>query len=1017
MHTIEVALKEEVFDGQGHVDSQRILDTFDLNADVQSRLQYVVDLGLSDEEAEMLAAELRHPVTQTASVNSSLEGDFDYVIRVSSKPGVMDTAGNAAKFLAGKVLGQEFPWEKKIAAQQLKFISSTQPLSESQLWDIAGLFFNPTVQRYDIFPAEEWRSGVRPYMPAVHLPRPEEPIRYDLDAMSDSELVTLSSERYLAMNLEEMQALREYLADLDYRSQRAEVGLTSKITDAELEAIAQTWSEHCKHKIFNADITYIENGVEERIKEGIFTRFIKSSTLAIQAQKPNFIKSVLWDNSGVVDLDLSLGHYFCFKCETHNSPSNMEPYGGALTGIVGVFRDPMGTGVGSKITFGLWGYITGSIFYDGDLQPFLHPAQLLSGVHRGVRDGGNKHGVPVAIGNYYSDPGNLGKAIVYVGAGGLIPREVGGRPGYEKTVLPGDRVVVVGGRVGQDGIHGATASSLEFGEDTTPAGHVQIGDPYTQKNVQEFMLEAIAEDLIRFAQDSGAGGIDSAAGEMATFSKGATIDLEKDLLKYDGLAAWEHLVSESQERMFLAVEPANLDRIAELAEKWNVEWRDIGEFNDSGYFHVRQKGKTVAYLDMKVLHGGAPQKKLRAVWQTPEERGLSEPSADTLDDLLQGAARNPVQLLHAMLRRENIASTEFLQREYDTRVQGRTIIPPLIGEEGDCPSDGFVQRVEMDKDIGVAVGIGLNPALSKIDTYHMAQYCANEGLMRVVAVGADPDKAANNGNYCWPGVLPEEAESLKDAEYKLAQLVRAAKGQHDFAMATGVATISGKDSMKVQGKVKDIHGEFHRIYSQPALQFATVATVPDVKKVQTCEFKAAGDLIYLVGPETKNELGASELYAMMGETGRNVPEVDCERSLEIYLSLHAAMQEDVVESCKVCSEGGIAVAVTQAAFFGGVGAKIHLDHVHHAMDADDPHLDTKLMYSNTASRFIVSVMPENQERFEELMCGNASLIGTVAEERIEFNYRGAEHAGDTAAEFKSSWQSTFRHKLHAPERL
>lgn len=978
-----------------------------MNVDVQSRLLYVDGLELSSKELAKFAEELVQPVVQRSRVNKSFEGDFNHVIRVSYKPGVMDPVGRSAKLLAETVLDQQWPFEKRVSAQGLKFIKSEQPLTETQLRKIAGLFSNDTVQKFDVFTADQWSAGVEPYMPTVVVPPPEPVQHYGLSDMSGSEMLDLSKERSLALNDLEMQTIRNYYRQQIIIADRKKVGLTEKATDVELELLGQTWSEHCKHKIFNADVTYVdENGLETRIEEGIFSRFIKKSTMALKEQKPDFIKSVLWDNSGVVDLDPSLENYVCFKVETHNSPSFMEPYGGAITGIVGVYRDPMGTGRGSKLIFGVWGYCTGSTFYDGDLRPPLHPDQLLMGIHWGDRDGGNKHGVPNAGGDAFYHAGYMGKCLVFVGAGATIPKDVDGTPGYEKWVDPGDRIIVVGGRVGKDGIHGATASSLEYSENT-PAGHVQIGDPYTQKNVQEFLLEALEAGLINFAQDSGAGGTASAAGEMATFSNGATVQLDSDLFKYTGLASWEKLVSESQERMFLAVNPNKLEQLVDLAEKWSVEWRDIGEFNDSGYFHVKDKDETVCYLDMDFLHDGAPQKKLKAVWQSPEQRGLQEPS---LESRLN---QDQTEILHKILKRENIASKEFLQREYDSRVQGRTVIPPFIGEKSDVRSDGTVQRVEYDSDVGIAIGTGLNPSLSKIDTYHMAQYSANEGLMRVVAVGADPDKAANNGNYCWPGVLPDEAP---DAEYKMAQLVRAAQGQHDFAMATGDATISGKDSMKIQGKIKDKDGNVHKIYGLPSLQFATIATVPDIKKSQTSDFKVEGDLIYLVGLETKNELGASEFYDMIGETGANVPQVDLERSMEAYRALHQAMQQEYVESAKICGRGGLAVALSQAAFAGGLGAAIDLASVPTDIDPEDAHLAAKLLYSESASRFIVTVMPENAEAFEKAMGQYAAQIGQVTKENLEVRLGDREIINDHNQNFKKSWQSTFKHKNYHQER-
>ncbi len=1003
---IEVGLNAGMFDAQGHIDSQRIHNSLGLDVDVEYVKVYTENLGLTPEEAGKFSEELRHPLINTVSVNESTNSGtiqkdgHVYAVEVGYKPGVMDPEGRSAKLLAEMVFNRQVPFDRKVVVQHQRRIRSRTPLTEMQLKKIAGLFYNPTVQNYRIFSASDLKGGVEPYMPEVRLPPPESVMHYDLNI---TDIERLSNERLLALDAIEMKAIQEKYRDPTFLDARKKTGLGEKATDGELEIFGQTWSEHCKHKIFNAAVTYTEDETTETFEDGIFTEFIKNPTLALQKKKPSLIKSVLWDNSGVVDFDPDAKHYICFKCETHNSPSFIEPYGGAITGIVGVYRDPLGTGRGSQLIFGVWGYCTGSTFYDGDLRPPLHPEQLLDGIHRGVRDGGNKHGVPTAIGGTFFDDSYLGKCLVYVGAAGAIPKEVAERPGYEKWINAGDKCVVVGGRVGKDGIHGATGSSQEFNEHT-PAGHVQIGDPYTQKNVQEFMLEALNEGLINFAQDSGAGGTASAAGEMAQYSKGAKLDLSRDLFKYEGLASWEKLVSESQERMFLAVSPENMGRLGNLAKKWGVEYRDIGEFNDTGHFHVVDGNEQVVYVDLEFLHKGTPRKKLNAVWRTPEERGHAEPDQSFYERVMR---LDPAGLLNSIMRGENVASKEFLQREYDTRVQGKTVVPAFIGEKSDIPSDAFVQLLEYDRNTGVACGIGLNPLYSKIDTYDMAMMAANEGLMRVVAVGADPDLAVNNGNYCWPGVLPDESD---EPEYKMAQLVRAAKAQRDFALATEVATVSGKDSMKIQGNIETADGDRRRIYGLPAIQFATLAPVPDVNRSVTSDFKAAGDIIYVVGAKTKDELGASELYHMFGQTGRNVPRVNPEESIDICRWLHSAMKNEYVESAKVCSKGGLAVALSYSAMGGGIGADIDLSGIDRDFD-DGDRTNLKLLYSETASRFVVSVKPEYSQQFENMMGGLAQKIGYVSDHGL--NVKGVDGKAYIETNYpalKASWQSTFGHK-------
>jgi hypothetical protein len=406
INRIEVALRPGLFDAQGHIDGRRIRERFGIRVRVEYRKIFTEDLGLGADELARFARELAHPVTHTATVGAAPARPFDHVIEVGYRPGVMDPEGRSAKLLAGYVLGRKFPFDRRVAVQHQRLIRGK--LSPAQLRKVAGLFSNDTVQTFRIWSFARWKKGIEPYMPTVKVPPPEPVRRYDLDT-TDEELLKLSAERMLALDLAEMRKLREYFSRPRTAAARREAGLSEKATDVELEHLGQAWSEHCKHKIFNADITYVEGTNEERIGEGIFKRFIRTATLELQKKKPDLIKSVLWDNSGVVDLDPSADHYLCFKCETHNSPSFIEPYGGAITGIVGVYRDPMGTGRGSRLTFGVWGYCTGSPFYKGALRPPLHPDQLLDGIHRGVRDGGNKHGVPTAIGGTFFDDSYLGK--------------------------------------------------------------------------------------------------------------------------------------------------------------------------------------------------------------------------------------------------------------------------------------------------------------------------------------------------------------------------------------------------------------------------------------------------------------------------------------------------------------------------------------------------------------------------------------------------------------------------------
>ncbi len=428
----------------------------------------------------------------------------------------------------------------------------------------------------------------------------------------------ISDERNLALNPRDVPTIREYFLREEVRNERREVGLDLP-TDIELEYIAQARSDHCNHNTFKGLFRYKDLSTgKETVVDNLFKTCIEEPTLDIQKKKP-WVVSVLWDNAGVGRFDDL--HYYTITGETHNSPSNMEAYGGSITGIVGVYRDPLGTGLGSKLILGMYGYCVASRDYQGELKPRLHPRRLLDGVITGVKDGGNKSGVPTPFGNLFFHESYLGKCLVFVTALGIMPFSVQGRPSEMKTTTPGELIIMTGGRVGKDGIHGVTAASEGFSEHT-PAGHVQIGDPYTQKKMHDFLLEARDEGLIAFITDNGGGGLSSSIGESARFSNGCEVDLDKVPLKYSGLDQWEIWISESQERMTVAVKPEHEKRFMELSRKHDVESTVIGRYTNTGKIHILYQGKTCAYITTELLKSDFPQWEFDAEWMPPERSWL-----------------------------------------------------------------------------------------------------------------------------------------------------------------------------------------------------------------------------------------------------------------------------------------------------------------------------------------------------------------------------------------------------------
>jgi phosphoribosylformylglycinamidine synthase len=618
----------------------------------------------------------------------------------------------------------------------------------------------------------------------------------------------------------------------------------------------------------------------------------------------------------------------------------------------------------------------------------LHPKRVFKGVHRGIQDGANQSGVPDVNGAVVFDDRFLGKPLVFCGTGGLMPAQIGGKPAYEKCAHPGDRIVMVGGRIGKDGIHGATFSSQELSE-VSPASAVQIGDSITQKKMTDFLLEARDRQLYTCITDNGAGGLSSSVGEMAEFSNGCELNLDQAPLKYPGLDPWEILLSESQERMTVAVPRQHVDAFLALAQQRQVEATVLGTFTDSGLFHMRHNAQTVALLDLKFLHDGLPEMHLDAHWQPPQHPEPTFPCpADLTDSLLR------------MLGRLNICSKEWVIRQYDHEVQGTSVIKPLVGLHNDGPSDAAVLRPLLDSMEGIIVANGICPRYSDIDTYHMAANAIDEAVRNVIAVGGNLTHIAGLDNFCWPD--PVASATNSDGPYKLAQLVRANQALYDTCTAYGVPCISGKDSMK-----NDYHIGDTKISVPPTLLFSVIARMPDVRRAITMDVKQPGDLVFVVG-ETRAELGASEYYALHGAIGNRVPQVDPPRARVLYQALSAAIERGLVNACHDCSDGGFGVAAAEMAFAGGWGMQLDLRAIpqESGMDRDDT-----LLYAETASRFVVTVPPQHGDAFRQIMQSCAiGEVGTVREtpDFLVVGQQGEVVIHSDIGALKEAWQQPLR---------
>jgi len=768
---------------------------------------------------------------------------------------------------------------------------------------------------------------IQPYQMEVT----EIPIR----EISDEQLTQLSKEKDMFLNLKEMQTIQN-----KYRS------LDREATDVELETIAQTWSEHCVHKTLKSSVDMELDGkkihFDNLIKETIFK--------ATKDLNKDWCISVFEDNAGVIEFDDE--DAICFKVETHNHPSALDPYGGAATGIGGVIRDPMGTGMGAKpvANTDIFCFARPDMKLEDVPKGVLHPRRVMKGVVAGVRDYGNRMGIPTVNGALYFDDRYLANPLVFCGNVGLVPREK-----CFKNAQPGNLVVVVGGRTGRDGIHGATFSSGEMTHEHEDifSHAVQIGNAITEKKTLDTLLQARDANLYESITDCGAGGLSSAVGEMGE-KLGVEVDLEKVPLKYAGLSYTEVWISEAQERMVIAVEPEKLDTIMAIFNAEDVEATVIGTFTGDKKLTLRYEGTQVGQLDMEFLHEGICKYDRKAIWETKK---LSEPVLEAKDNYNDD--------LRKILGSYNVASKEWVIRQYDHEVQGGSVVKPLMGAENDGPMDAAVIRPKYDHDKGVAMSCGMNPCYGDIDPYWMALAGIDEAVRNLVCVGADPERIAILDNYCWGDCTRPET---------LGALVRASQACYDGAMAFGTPFISGKDSLNNEFVCED----GTRIAVPYTLLISAMGIVEDVNRCVTMDVKKAGNLIFVVGL-TKNELGGSHYYKVHNELGANVPKMDLETSVAISRRVAKAIRQGLVRSCHDCSEGGLAVALAEMAFAGDLGIEADLRGLAVSDDCIKP---DAMLFSESNSRYLIEVQPENFDVFAKLMLNIPfGQVGEVIEDK------------------------------------
>jgi phosphoribosylformylglycinamidine synthase len=908
--------------------------------DCQTIRLYFLAAHLETAQIEQLCALLlADPVTEVATWSTPSQaggGSEPAVIEVAFRPGVTDVP---ARELARGMVEIGLPACEVATAKRYEVQGN---LSEADLRKLArGLLCNETVEHYSLGPIHPQFGQAAAASDRVET--------IPLSGLADDALAQVSRRRLLSLDRAEMRTIQEFYDEL-----------RRDPTDVELETLAQTWSEHCVHKTFRAQIDFTWQDAAGNVKQqtqvdGLLKQYIRAATEAIN---PSWLRSAFVDNAGIIAFDEQFD--LAFKVETHNHPSALEPFGGANTGVGGVVRDIIGVSARPIATTDVLCFGPQDYPYEQLPNGILHPQRIADGVIAGIGDYGNKLGLPTVNGAIVYDEGYLGNPLVFCGCVGLLPH---GR--HPTAPQVGDLVVALGGRTGRDGIHGATFSSAELTHDTseTAGSAVQIGDPITEKGLIELIEAARDEALYTAITDCGAGGFSSAVGEMAK-ELGATIELTNVKLKYPGLTPWEIWLSEAQERLVIAVPPANLPRLQALADLWDVEVSVLGSFTGDQQLRVHYNGTLVADLPMTFLHDGLPRRQLQAVWRDGDEgkktgRQEDESRITNYESRITASAND---LLLTLLTHPSVASKEQVIRRYDHEVRGGTLVRPLTGPQMDGPSDAAVLKPlgTWQHNKAFALSVAINPLLGKRDPYAMAVSAVDEAFRNLVAVGADPDQVAILDNFCWGNpTLPD----------RLGALVRTCQGCYDAALAYRAPFISGKDSLYNEFNGKPIPG---------TLLISAIGIVPNMERCVTSHLKAPGNRLYLLG-ETKAELGGSLLYDHLKINGGAAPVMPA-NPLHRYRLLHRAVQQGLIRSCHDLSEGGLAVALAEMCLAGRLGATVEIGRLG---DREIGLTPEELLFSESNGRLLLEVQPEDAAALEAQLSSVTLIpLGLVTSEPV-----------------------------------
>lgn len=940
IYEVRVAAKNDT-DPRGQSLLAEIKSTFNINSIKNIRSAKVFRLeGISAKDLQkLIGIVLAEAINQKFSINKPIFKKFCQKAEIAYKTGVMNPEA-ASIIKSASDIGV-----KLIAADSSFEYAFFGKLSNAQLKQITKrLLVNATVQR-------EVTKSPTTLMISQKSPKAK---TVRLRSLSDEELINLSKNR-LFLNLEEMKIIQDYF-----------IKENRDPTDCEIEVLAQTWSEHCTHKTFKANLT-----IDGKVKKPLFER-IKST--AKNNQK--IIVSAFDDNSGVIDF--YDGWAISGKGETHNSPSAIEPYGGAMTGSGGVFRDIAATGQGAKViaSTDIFCFAPTNLATSKIPPGCLEPTYLIRKVVEGVRDYGNRVGIPTNNGSIHFHEDFCAKPTVAVGAYGLMPKK------YAKKQNPkiGDIIITIGGATGRDGIHGATFSSGEMSSETGEVlgSSVQIGNAIEEKRIIDAVIALRNHNLIRAITDCGAGGYSSAIGEMAE-STGAMVFLENVPLKYSGLAPWEIFLSESQERLVLAIAPKNLKKVQSICKLYNVPISGIGKFDGSKRLIVNYKSQKVCDMPMKFIHEGLPQRKMI---------GSSDSASSKTPEKLPKLPKNLTSIWKKILSHGNVASKEPIIRMYDHNVQGTSALHPFGGVNLNAPTDAVVLRPILDKKYGFITAHGLNPILNRINPYWGSVWAIAEAVSNYVSVGGDLKNAALIDNFIWP---------FPDSE-SLASLDNSVDACIDMAKILKMPFVSGKDSLSSTYRYPN--GSVLKI--PPVLLISVFGKIPDVEKTASSDFKHNNSTIVLVGKSDFKNLAGSIYFEVTNSTSVNLPKVEIKTLPKVLQSITRGIQAQQILACHDISEGGMATTIFEMCLGGNLGADINLSKLTKVSRIDH------VLFSETAGTFVVEV--QNQSVARKLFKSVPySIIGRTKKEKIINIENGKSNMVSSSIEnLKKVWQKPMK---------